>query len=78
MGRQYRPPSVRPAAWVVLERALEAGLFADDLDEDSVRESGAAEDMDNAIPGEAGSRIAMPATPERVWAACREAARTLG
>ena len=32
----------------------------------------------DAIPGEAGSRIAMPATPERVWAACREAARTLG
>ena len=30
----------------------------------------------DAIPGEAGSRIAMPATPERVWAACREAARS--
>jgi len=31
----------------------------------------------DAIPGEAGARIAMPATPERVWTACLEAARTL-
>jgi aerobic carbon-monoxide dehydrogenase large subunit len=29
----------------------------------------------DAIPGEAGSRIPMPATPERVWTACRDAAR---
>ncbi|HEY7297596.1 MAG TPA: xanthine dehydrogenase family protein molybdopterin-binding subunit [Xanthobacteraceae bacterium] len=27
-----------------------------------------------AIPGGAGSRIEMPATPQRIWAACREAA----
>jgi carbon-monoxide dehydrogenase large subunit len=32
----------------------------------------------DAIPGEAGSRITMPATPERVWAACREATRSPG
>jgi len=27
----------------------------------------------NAIPGEAGARLEMPATPERVWAACQSA-----
>src|SRR5262249_11417070 len=27
----------------------------------------------NAIPGEAGARLEMPATPERVWAACQKA-----
>ena len=30
----------------------------------------------NAIPGGAGAKLDMPATPERVWAACREAAKT--
>ena len=25
----------------------------------------------NAIPGERGARLAMPATPEKVWRACR-------
>ncbi|MGA8990673.1 MAG: hypothetical protein WB500_09895, partial [Rhodoplanes sp.] len=29
----------------------------------------------DAIPGSAGARLDMPATPEKVWAACREAAR---
>jgi carbon-monoxide dehydrogenase large subunit len=29
----------------------------------------------DAIPGPAGARLDMPATPEKVWAACREAAR---
>jgi len=29
----------------------------------------------DAIPGPAGTRLDMPATPEKVWAACREAAR---
>jgi carbon-monoxide dehydrogenase large subunit len=29
----------------------------------------------DAIPGGAGARLEMPATPERVWAACREAAK---
>jgi aerobic carbon-monoxide dehydrogenase large subunit len=29
----------------------------------------------DAIPGGAGAKIEMPATPERVWAACREAAK---
>ena len=29
----------------------------------------------NAIPGEAGSRIDMPATPAKVWAAVRTAAK---
>ena len=29
----------------------------------------------HAIPGPAGARLDMPATPEKVWAACREAAR---
>jgi carbon-monoxide dehydrogenase large subunit len=28
----------------------------------------------DAIPGPAGARLDMPATPEKVWAACREAA----
>jgi carbon-monoxide dehydrogenase large subunit len=27
----------------------------------------------NAIPGEAGARLEMPATPQRVWAACQQA-----
>ncbi len=32
----------------------------------------------NAIPGPAGARLDMPATPEKVWAACRDSgARTL-
>ena len=30
----------------------------------------------DAIPGGAGARIEMPATPEQVWAACRGAAKT--
>ena len=30
----------------------------------------------DAIPGGAGAKLVMPATPERVWAACREAAST--
>jgi carbon-monoxide dehydrogenase large subunit len=29
----------------------------------------------DAIPGPAGARLDMPATPEKVWAACRDAAR---
>jgi carbon-monoxide dehydrogenase large subunit len=28
----------------------------------------------DAIPGEAGNKLDMPATPERVWLACRQAA----
>jgi hypothetical protein len=26
----------------------------------------------DAVPGGGANRLAMPATPERVWAACRE------
>jgi carbon-monoxide dehydrogenase large subunit len=29
----------------------------------------------DAIPGDGGARLQMPATPEKVWRACREAAR---
>jgi len=32
----------------------------------------------NAIPGEAGAKLEMPATPQRVWAACQQAKADLG
>jgi aerobic carbon-monoxide dehydrogenase large subunit len=28
----------------------------------------------DAIPGEAGAKLDMPATPEKVWKACRDGA----